>query len=113
MRTAVRLLLLALTVLMVPACPGKRGKKGKVEKCTSDSECEPYYCYQDDCVECYRDEHCDRHTECNYSTCKPIGAEDPQHTLNAHGNWTGTPGTPGYTFVDFCSTDQDLSLIHI
>ena len=39
--------------------------------------------------------------------CEPLGAESVAQTFNAHGTWSGTPGTTEYSYGGMCEVDND------
>ncbi len=104
MRFDLRLILVAATFAAVAACDKNRGNRGQ---CEQDADCDPYYCYQGACVECFRNQQCDQHRECTQSACELLGADDPSQTYNAHGNWRGTPGQPGYEPTSTCASSNE------
>ncbi len=81
-------------------------------ECSADADCTGgTYCHKSACVECAEETHCDRHARCDMgpNACTAFGAPSSDLALNAHGNWTGTPGSETYAFEDFCRQDSDCT----
>ncbi|MBI5511721.1 MAG: PPC domain-containing protein [Deltaproteobacteria bacterium] len=110
MRVMLRGMMLATLVGQV-ACGGN-GTRDRRE-CTTDADCvsdRPYCSGAGACVECLHTEQCGCHEFCDSEVCVPLGAPDAAHADNAHGNWRETPGTPGYTFVDSCTSNDHCNI---
>ncbi len=106
MATLTRLSVVAALALTSIAC--ERTSKPR-DECEVNEDCNGQYCLQGVCVECSEDKQCDKHRICATNTCELLGAERENQAQNAHGNWRGTPGQPGYDPIDTCTINEDCS----
>lgn len=109
--TRFALALVALSILTTLACRPRSGGQSKL--CTTSEDCptNASQCAPDGlCVPCITAAHCDCHEQCIDSACAPLGASAPHQTLNAHGNWTGTPGTTNYIYKNACEVHDDCGI---
>ncbi len=111
-------LVLALTL---GACGNRSNGPGQLGECQSNVDCPataPICASDNTCVECAVDSECECNEVCAEGTCSPLGVVPellgiPGDTLpdptNAHGVWSGTPGTQDYRFVGFCNATSDCA----
>ena len=91
-------MLLALLALGTSCRPGVGPTNGG--GCEDDRACldaSKPYCDDGLCVQCVTTNDCNCHESCVEGSCEPLGASGSSTQLNAHGNWSGNPGTDGYT----------------
>ncbi len=101
-------MLLALLALGTSCRPGVGPTNGG--GCEDDSACldaSKPYCDDGLCVQCVTTNDCNCHESCVEGSCEPLGASGSSTQLNAHGNWSGNPGTDGYTYNGTCEIDSD------
>lgn len=82
-------------------------------ECEDDSSCtnaSKPYCFENSCVACVTTNDCNCHEACVDSHCEPLGADNSAHQLNAHGNWSGTPGSGDYVYNGTCEIDADCGV---
>ncbi|MED5465778.1 MAG: hypothetical protein VX699_14095, partial [Myxococcota bacterium] len=109
--TRFAILLLTLSTLSATACRPRSGGSGKLCATSADCPTNASQCTPDGlCVTCITADHCACHEQCVDSLCVPLGASAPHQTLNAHGNWSGTPGQTNYTYKGACNIHEDCGI---
>ncbi|OGQ91681.1 MAG: hypothetical protein A2289_17890 [Deltaproteobacteria bacterium RIFOXYA12_FULL_58_15] len=93
---------------------GQSSRKTILE-CREDADCndpDRPYCLAsgDRCVGCLDQAQCSCHETCLENNCVAVGALVPADSINAHGNWVGTPGQENYAFVGFCESSGDCRI---
>ena len=111
MSRSLRSILFILFALLVlgTSCRPDLGA-GPSTGCEDDTSCTDSaapYCDEGVCVQCATTNDCDCHEACVEGSCEPLGVSDGADLLNAHGNWSGTPGNSDYTYNGTCAVDSD------
>ena len=102
-----------ITLILSTACKPNISDNGSNGVCTQQSDCSTDAlpaCVEGECVACETADQCGCHEACVENECVPMGAQSTNQTLNAHGNWDGTPGTDSYDFDSLCESDADCGI---